>query len=372
MLNSELVEKYKKLSTEVNKIGEFLDIKNKQKLLIELESKLSDNNLWSSSSQQERINIVKTLQQIKNDIEIFTKINSLVAEIDTILELSKQSPEDSYLNSEFHLRVNELEKILKDIKLNIFLNSPHDESNAILTLHAGAGGTEACDWVEMLFRMYSRWAVKKKFEVEIVDMSKGEEAGIRSVTFIVKGKYAYGLLKGEEGVHRLVRISPFDANKRRHTSFASCDVSPEVEEKEIEIDEKDLKIETFRASGHGGQHLQKTESAVRITHIPTGITVQCQTERSQLKNKITALKILKSKLYKLKQQQQNLEKKKERIQKGEIGWGRQTRSYIFMPYQLVKDHITGVEVTNVEAVMNGEIDVFIETYLEIMKKIENK
>lgn len=216
--------------------------------------------------------------------------------------------------------------------------------------------------------MYTRWANSKGFEVEIVDLSKGEEAGIRSVTFIVKGKYAYGLLKGEEGVHRLVRISPFDANKRRHTSFASCDVAAEVEEKEIEIEEKDLKIETFRASGHGGQHLQKTESAVRITHIPTGITVQCQTERSQLKNKITALKILKARLYKLRQHQQDLERKKERMQKGEIGWGRQTRSYIFMPYQLVKDHITGVEVTNVEAVMDGDIDVFIEAYLEHIKK----
>lgn len=251
------------------------------------------------------------------------------------------------------------------------LNLPHDESNAIVTLHAGAGGTEACDWVEMLFRMYSRWATKKKFDVEIVDMSKAEEAGIRSVTFIVKGKYAYGLLKGEEGVHRLIRISPFDANKRRHTSFASCDVSPEVEEEEIVIDEKDLRIETFRASGHGGQHLQKTESAVRIVHIPTGIVVQCQTERSQIKNKITALKILKSKLYKLKQQKEDLEKKKERAQKGEIGWGRQTRSYIFMPYQLVKDHITGTEVSNVEAVIDGEIDIFIEAYLEYIKKTKN-
>lgn len=256
--------------------------------------------------------------------------------------------------------------------MNTLLNLPHDESNAIVTLHAGAGGTEACDWVEMLFRMYSRWAAKRKFNVEIVDISKAEEAGMRSVTFIVKGRYAYGLLKGEEGVHRLIRISPFDANKRRHTSFASCDVSPEVEEKEIEIDEKDLRIETFRASGHGGQHLQKTESAVRIVHIPTGIVVQCQTERSQIKNKITALKILKSKLYKLKQQKEDLEKKKERSQKGEIGWGRQTRSYIFMPYQLVKDHITGVEVGNVEAVMDGEIDVFIEAYLEYIKKTNKK
>ncbi len=260
--------------------------------------------------------------------------------------------------------MKELEKFIKDINLNILLKEPHDESNAIVTLHSGAGGTEACDWVEMLFRMYSRWANKKGFEVEIFDLNKAEEAGIKSVTFIVKGKYAYGLLKGEEGVHRLVRISPFDANKRRHTSFASCDVSPEVQEEELIIDEKDLKIETFRASGHGGQHLQKTESAVRITHIPTGIIVQCQSERSQIKNKILALKLLKSRLYKLKKEEENLEKQKERIKKGEIGWGRQTRSYVFMPYQLVKDNITGIEVGDVNSVMDGEIDVFIQAYLE--------
>lgn len=335
--------------------------------MVELEKKLSDTSLWSNSEQQQRIEVIKNLQQIKSDIEKFEKVKLLNDELEIIIELSQQSS-DSHLNTEFSSRIEELENIIKEIRLNTLLNSPHDESNAIVTLHAGAGGTEACDWVEMLFRMYSRWATKKKFSVEIVDMSKAEEAGIRSITFIVKGKYAYGLLKGEEGVHRLIRISPFDANKRRHTSFASCDVAPEVEEKEIEIDEKDLRIETFRASGHGGQHLQKTESAVRIVHIPTGITVQCQSERSQLKNKITALKILKSKLYKLKQQQEEIEKKKERIQKGEIGWGRQKRSYIFMPYQLVKDHITGVEVTNVESVMDGEIDVFIEAYLEYIKK----
>ncbi len=220
----------------------------------------------------------------------------------------------------------------------------------------------------MLFRMYSRWASKHGFEVEILDASKGEEAGFRSITFIVKGKYAYGMLKGEEGVHRLVRISPFDANKRRHTSFASCSISPEVEEEEIQIKDDEIKIDTFRASGHGGQHLQKTESAVRIVHIPTGIVVQCQSERSQLKNKLMALKILKSKLYKLKEEQENLNKQKERIEKGEIGWGRQRRSYVFMPYQLVKDNITGVEVGNVELVMDGDIDIFIKAYLEYNAK----
>lgn len=347
----------------------FFEISKKQSLILDLEKKLSSSDLWNNPTlQNERIEITKKLQKIKQDIEIFEKIKTLTSELETIIELTKIDQEDHSLEKEFTNRLKELEKSLKDIKLKILLNDPHDESNAIVTLHSGAGGTEACDWVEMLFRMYSRWANKKGFEIEIIDLNKGEEAGIKSVTFIVKGKYAYGLLKGEEGVHRLVRISPFDANKRRHTSFASCDVSPEIEEEEITIDEKDLKIDTFRASGHGGQHLQKTESAVRITHIPTGIVVQCQSERSQLKNKILAVKLLKSKLYKLKKEEENLEKQKERIKKGDIGWGRQTRSYVFMPYQLVKDNITGIEVGDINSVMDGEIDIFIQAYLEYNAK----
>ncbi len=321
--------------------------------------------MWNDITfQQERVEIVKKLQKLKNDIDKYKKIQRIHSDINTIIELSKEFPEDTTLEKEFLTKLEELKKIIEEIKVNILLNEPHDISNAIVTLHAGAGGTESCDWVEMLFRMYSKWASKKGFGIEIVDASRGEEAGFRSITFMVKGEYAYGLLKGEEGVHRLVRISPFDANKRRHTSFASFSISPEVEEEEIQINENELKIDTFRASGHGGQHLQKTESAVRIVHIPTGIVVQCQSERSQLKNKLMALKILKSKLYKLKEEKENLEKQKERIEKGEIGWGRQRRSYVFMPYQLVKDNITGVEVGNIDSVMDGEIDVFIRAYLE--------
>lgn len=334
----------------------------------ELEGKLADSSLWTKPElRQQRDEIIKTLQQIKDDIEIFEKINLLISETGTIIELIKET-DDSSLNDELAKKISELENIINEVKIKTLFNSPHDESNAIVTLHAGAGGTESCDWVEMLLRMYTKWANKKNFQIEILDISYGEEAGIRSVTFLVKGKFAYGMLKGEEGVHRLVRISPFDANKRRHTSFASCDVSPEVEEGEIVIDEKDLKIETFRASGHGGQHLQKTESAVRITHLPTGIVVQCQSERSQLRNKLTALKILKSKLYKLNQEKEQQKKYKERLEKGEIGWGRQRRSYVFMPYQLVKDNITGVEVTDVDSVMDGNIDVFIQSYLELKAK----
>lgn len=347
----------------------FFDVDNKQQAVLELENKLTDTKLWSDNAlQQVRIDTIKKLQRLKDDIDKYKKIQQLLSDINIIVELSKEFPEDLTLDKELLTKLEELKKIIDKVKINLLLNEPHDISNAILTLHAGAGGTEACDWVEMLFRMYSKWASKKGFEVEILDISKGEEAGFRSITFIVKGEYAYGMLKGEEGVHRLVRISPFDANKRRHTSFASVNVSPEIEEEEIEINENEIKIDTFRASGHGGQHLQKTESAVRIVHIPTGIVVQCQSERSQLKNKLMALKILKSKLYKLKEEMKNLEKQKERIEKGEIGWGRQKRSYVFMPYQLVKDNITGVEVGNIDSVMEGEIDVFIKAYLEYHAK----
>jgi len=349
----------------------FFNIAEKEKLLAEIQQKLANTQLWQNTSSQQYLELTKQFQEVQKSLEVYNKIKYLQQELETILELHKETDEHS-LATEFKNYLAELQQIVNQLKLTIFLNEPYDKSNAIVTLHAGAGGTEACDWVEMLFRMYTRWADKKGFKVELVDISKGEEAGFRSVMFIVKGDYAYGLLKGEEGVHRLVRISPFDANKRRHTSFASCDVAAEVAEEEIVIDENDLKIETFRASGHGGQHLQKTESAVRITHIPTGIVVQCQTERSQLKNKLTALKILKSRLYKLKKEQELKEKQKERIQKGEIGWGRQKRSYIFMPYQLVKDHITGVEVGDINSVMDGEIDVFIQAYLEYIAKKNKK
>ncbi len=320
--------------------------------------------MWNNSLKRTyRISLVKELEKLKDIVNIWTQLSNLVNEIETVIELAKQS-EDSSLNIEFEERVNILSKTIKKLRLDLLLSNPHDESNAIVTLHAGAGGTESCDWVEMLFRMYSRWANKKSFEIEILDVSRGEEAGLRSITFMVKGKYSYGLLKGEKGVHRLVRISPFDANKRRHTSFASCDVIPEVEEEEIEIEEKDIKIDTYGASGHGGQHLQKTESAVRITHIPTNIIVQCQTERSQLKNRIMAMKLLKSRLYQLKIEDEQKERYKERQEKGEIGWGRQKRSYVFMPYQLVKDNITGIETSNIDGVMDGDIDEFIDAYLE--------
>ena len=249
------------------------------------------------------------------------------------------------------------------------LNEPNDILNAIVSVNAGAGGTEAQDWAEMLLRMYLRWCEKNNHQVEMIDIQKMEEAGIKSATFIVKGDYAYGYLKGETGIHRLVRISPFDANKKRHTSFASVNVIPEISDDiDIEINEKDLKIETFRASGAGGQHVNKTESAVRITHLPTGIVVQCQNERSQHRNKDVAMKILKAKLYELERKQKEEELKSLRGELKEIGWGNQIRSYILHPYRLVKDHRTNFETGNVKAVLDGEIlDEFIKKYLFLRK-----
>jgi peptide chain release factor 2 len=240
-----------------------------------------------------------------------------------------------------------------------------DRNNAIVSLHAGAGGTEACDWIDMLLRMYQRWAEKKGFAVEVLDILPGEEAGVKRVTFLVRGSFAYGLLQSEAGVHRLVRISPFDSNARRHTSFGACDVVPEVDDNiEIVVNESDLRIDTYRSSGAGGQHVNRTESAIRITHLPTNIVVQCQNERSQIKNRITAMKMLKSKLYDVEMEKQRAAAEKHYDAKGDIAWGNQIRSYVFMPYQMVKDLRSGHETSQIQNVMDGDLDPFINAYLE--------
>ncbi|GAQ24380.1 peptide chain release factor 2 [Tepidanaerobacter syntrophicus] len=285
-----------------------------------------------------------------------------------MLELCSESP-DAELEQELLNEVKDFKKQLDKFKLETLLSGKYDSKNAILTLHAGAGGTEAQDWVSMLLRMYTRWAEDKGYKVTVLDMLAGDEAGIKSVTILVEGPNAYGYLKSEKGVHRLVRISPFDAAGRRHTSFASVDVMPEIDDDvEIEIKPEDLKIDTFRSSGAGGQHVNKTESAIRITHIPTGIVVSCQNERSQQSNRNTAMKILKAKLFEIYQEEQQKELDKIRGVQKEIGWGSQIRSYIFHPYSLVKDHRTNVEVGDVQAVMDGEIDEFINAYLKYAAK----
>ena len=271
---------------------------------------------------------------------------------------------DVELEKELQHGVQTLKKNIEKLEISTLLSGKYDINNAIITLHPGAGGTESQDWVEMLYRMYTRWATTNRFSVEELDYLAGDEAGIKSVTFLVSGPYAYGYLKGEQGVHRLVRISPFDAGGRRHTSFASVEVLPEItEDNDIEINPDDLKIDTYRASGAGGQHVNKTSSAVRITHIPTNIVVACQTERSQIQNKETAMRMLKSKLLRLKEQEHKDTIEELKGTQMDIAWGSQIRSYVFCPYTLVKDHRTGYEVGNVQAVMDGDLDGFIDSYL---------
>lgn len=290
-------------------------------------------------------------------------LESLLSDIDTIIELLELESDQS-LESDLENKLNQAETQLENFKIDTLLNGKYDSLNAIVTLHAGAGGTEAQDWTEMLFRMYSMYADKKDYDITVLDELVGDEAGIKSITFLVSGENAYGYLKCEKGVHRLVRISPFDAGARRHTSFASVEVMPEIESSpEIQIRPEDLKVDTFRSSGAGGQHINKTESAIRITHIPTGIVVSCQTERSQIQNRETAMKMLYSKLAE-KQEAEEMEKLsaiKGEIKK--IEWGSQIRSYVFCPYTLVKDHRTAYETSNIDDVMNGNIQPFINDYL---------
>lgn len=281
------------------------------------------------------------------------------------MELSDESGNSPSEENEIAQGIEKLAKNLSELEIKALLNGPFDKSNAIFTIHAGAGGTEACDWADMLLRMYTRWAERKGYSLDITDYLPGDGAGIKRVMGIIKGEFAYGLMKAEMGVHRLVRISPFDSNARRHTSFASCDVIPEIaEEINVEIKESDLRIDTYRSSGAGGQHVNKTDSAVRLTHIPTGVVVSCQNERSQIKNRAKAMSILKAKLYDLEQEKQRAALEKHYDERGEIGWGNQIRSYVFMPYQLVKDLRTDFESGNVQAVMDGEIDGFIKSYLD--------
>ena len=315
----------------------------------------------------------KILQQIKglkSRIEKYDELYSSWEDIYTLVMLAIEEDDESVFE-EVKSGTKDLKENLETMKIETLLSGKYDKNNAILTLHAGAGGTEAQDWCEMLYRMYTRWADRKGFKCETLDYLAGDEAGIKSVTFQINGLNAYGYAKCEKGVHRLVRISPFDASGRRHTSFASLEVTPEIDDEiEIDISPEDLKIDTYRASGAGGQHINKTESAIRITHIPTGIVVTCQNERSQHKNRATALKMLKSKLVEIAEREQ-----KEKIEdlKGvqlDIGWGSQIRSYVFHPYSMVKDHRTGYETGNTGAVMDGDLDGFINAYLTALSRGE--
>lgn len=343
----------------MRKSGGIFELEKRKKEISFLEEKISDKDFWKDPRKSKEL--IRKHTKIKKPIETWERLKKEFKDNIALLELCK---DDSGALEEINSELKRIKSNLKSLEIELKLSEKYDHANAIVMLHAGAGGTEACDWCQMLLRMYMRWVERKNFSAKIIDILAGEEVGIKNVTFIVRGSYAYGLLKGEEGVHRLVRISPFDANRRRHTSFASCSVSPEVEEEEIKLEEKDLKIETFRSSGPGGQHMQKTESAIRITHLPTGIVVQSQSDRSQYRNKMNALSVLKARLYQLQLDKKRKEMEAKHKLKGDIGWGHQIRSYVFMPYKLVKDHRTGVQTTDVESVLDGEIDFFIESFLE--------
>ncbi len=308
----------------------------------------------------------KTLQKLKGLKTKVSRFENLLTQYEDILTLIEMGNEEEDLSILEEVKVTSKAFIeeFEDLKISTLLDGEYDRSNAIVTLHAGAGGTEACDWTNMLFRMYSKWSEKAGFTVELLDFLDGDEAGLKSVTFQVNGENAYGYLKAEKGIHRLVRVSPFDSSGRRHTSFASCDVMPEIEnDTDIEINNDDIRIDTYRSSGAGGQHVNKTSSAIRITHNPTGIVVQCQDERSQFSNKDRAMKMLKSKLLAVKIEDQLKKLADIRGDVKEIGWGSQIRSYVFMPYTLVKDHRTGEETGNIQAVMDGGIDNFVSAYL---------
>lgn len=306
--------------------------------------------------------MLKELRDLKEQLSLDLTLRREVEDQRTLLELARDAEDEETLKEVEHT-VKTLERRIGDLEIQVILSGPHDRGNAILSINPGAGGTESQDWAQMLLRMYLRWCEGRGFKAQVLDLQPGEEAGIKGAVVSVVGPYAYGYLKAEVGVHRLVRISPFDASRRRHTSFASVAVLPEVEEVEVVINDKELKIDTFRASGHGGQHVNVTDSAVRITHVPTGIVVSCQNERSQHKNKALAMKVLRSRLYEHLQEKQEREIQALAGEKKEIAWGSQIRSYVLAPYQLVKDHRTGVETGNVEAVLNGGLDVFVETYL---------
>ncbi len=322
---------------------------------------------------QEKSNmLIIELKNIKNIVEDYQKLTRGMEELEILLELGNEENDKDIWEDILSYTIDMEKELNKEEKKRLF-SGEYDKNNAIVTIHSGAGGTESQDWADMLLRMYLRWAEKNGLKTEIIDYMPGDEAGIKSVTFTVKGTNSFGLLKSEKGVHRLVRISPFDANKRRHTSFASVEVIPEIEDDiKIEIAESDLRIDTYRATGAGGQHVNTTDSAVRITHLPTNIVAQCQNERSQYSNKLTAMRILKAKLYEYYQNKKEQDLEKISGDKKEIAWGNQIRSYVFQPYQMVKDHRTKVESGNIQQVMDGEIQIFIDAYLELLNRNENK
>ena len=337
------------------------DLDAKTARLLAIEQEILKPNFWNDNESAQRL--LKERNSLKADVTFWEKLRAEVEDAKGYLELAQQENDEETLR-DVSAKVARVEQDVQAAEFRRMLGGENDPNNAIVSIHAGAGGTEAQDWSDMLLRMYLRWSERKGFHTEIIDYLPGEEAGVKSVTFTVNGDYAYGYLKAESGIHRLVRISPFDAGKRRHTSFASVFVYPEIQEDiVVEINEDDLRVDTFRSSGAGGQHVNKTDSAVRITHLPTGIVVQCQNERSQHKNRATAMKVLKARLYELKRKEQEEKMEQLHSTKKDIAWGSQIRSYVLQPYRLAKDHRTNLEIGNVDSVLDGDLDPFIEAYL---------
>ncbi|WP_274969885.1 peptide chain release factor 2 [Lachnoanaerobaculum orale] len=352
------LQSYEKILLEVR---DSLDLDSKEKKIIELDRAMEEPTFWDDPKESTKI--VREAKQLKDTVEKYNKLKSEYEDIGVLIEMGYEENDESLI-PEIEGMLEAFTKEIDELKIATLLTGEYDSSNAIMKLNAGAGGTESCDWCSMLYRMYTRWAAKEGYSVEVLDMLEGDEAGIKSVTLQINGINAYGYLRSEHGVHRLVRISPFNAAGKRQTSFVSCDIMPDIEEDlDVDINPDDLRIDTYRSSGAGGQHINKTSSAIRITHIPTGVVVQCQNERSQFQNKDKAMQMLKAKLFLLKQQA-NVEKLSDiRGDVKDIGWGNQIRSYVMQPYTMVKDHRTGAESGNVSAVLDGDIDKFIIAYL---------
>ncbi|RGT71872.1 peptide chain release factor 2 [Mediterraneibacter massiliensis] len=363
VLLEELKNRLSAYEEPLKDLRDSLDLASKNEQIEELQRKIEEPGFWDKPEESQQT--MKQLKDLQAFVEQIEKLCSDYEDLKVLIELSAEEADESAAE-EIEAELELFESKFEEIRIRTLLTGPYDKDNAIVTLHAGAGGTESCDWAGMLYRMYVRWAEKKGFAVEVLDYLEGDVAGIKGVTFEVKGTNAYGYLRSEKGVHRLVRISPFNAAGKRQTSFASCDVIPDIEEDiDIEINEDDLKIDTYRSSGAGGQHINKTSSAVRITHLPTGIVVQCQNERSQHMNKDKAMQMLKAKLFLMKQQEQAEKMSDIRGEIKEIGFGSQIRSYVMQPYTMVKDHRTNTEISNVNAVMDGSLDAFINAYLSM-------